>query len=37
MVAEVLENREDVVHVSGAEQRRLQRNRLWQFGALLAA
>lgn len=37
MVAEVLENREDVVHVSGAEQRRLQLKRFWQFGALLAA
>ena len=37
MVAEVLENRKDVVHVSEGEQRRLQRNRLRQFGALLAA
>ena len=26
MVAEVLENRKDVVHVSGGEQRRLQRS-----------
>ena len=35
MVAEVLENRKDVVHVSGAEQRRLHRNRRGQFGALI--
>ena len=35
VVAEVLENRKDVMHVSGAEQRRLHRNRRGQFGALL--
>ena len=35
VVAELLENRKDVMHVSGAEQRRLHRNRRGQFGALL--
>ena len=35
MVAGVLENRHDVVNVSGVEQRRLHRNQLTQFVALL--